>query len=167
MLKFVSSCVRPALLGLVLLGIAAPAAKAGSLKRFAGSGVGVLLISQGSFATVGSMGANVKASARSAKFVLKCTISQNGVSVTKSQTITLKNGRATVDHILPVIDGFQNGASGSYKLHGSTVRVTAPFSGGTLYMEIDTTTFGSTLRISEQIVYTNGNLPIYTTIIGS
>ncbi len=35
---------------------------------------------------------------------------------------------------------------------------------GTLYMEIDTTTFGSTLRISQQIVYSNGNLPIYLTI---
>jgi hypothetical protein len=33
-------------------------------------------------------------------------------------------------------------------------------------MEIDTTTFGSTLRISQQIVYPNA-APIYMTIIGT
>lgn len=156
--------MRPALLGLVMFGIAAPAAKAGSLARFNGSGVGLILISQGSSALEGNANPNVKATARSAKFLLKCTIN----SVAATQTITLKNGRAKIDHLLPGISGFQESATGRYRFHGTTVRVTAPFSGGTLYMEIDTTTFGSTLRISEQLVYSDGTtLPIYMTIIGT
>ena len=156
--------MRPLVLGLVVLGIVAPAAKAGSLARFNGSGVGLVLISQGSSALEGNANPNVKATARSAKFVFKCTIN----SVAATQTITLKNGHAKIDHILPGINGFQESATGTYRFHGSTVRVTAPFSGGTLYMEIDTTTFGSTLRVSEQLVYSNGQtLPIYMTIIGT
>jgi hypothetical protein len=166
MSKFVSSCMRPVLFGLLALGIAAaPAAQAKgrSLARFAGSGTGLILISQGSTALVGNANPKVKANARSARFLLKCTI--NNVAVT--QTITLKNGRARISHLLPGVSGFQESASGRYSFHGSTVRITAPFSGGTLYMEIDTTTFGSTLRISEQLVYTNGTATVYSTVIGT
>jgi hypothetical protein len=164
MLKLVSSFVRPLVLGLIVLGIAAPAAKAGSLARFNGKGAGFVLISQGSTALGGNANPNVKASARAATFTIKCTI--NSVP-TAPYVIKLKNGRASINHMLPGVSGFEGGITGTYRFHGSTVRITAPFSGGTLYMEIDTTTFGSTLRISQQIVYSNGNLPIYMTIIGT
>jgi hypothetical protein len=73
--------------------------------------------------------------------------------------------------MLPGVSNFEAPVTGTYRFHGNTVRVIAPFSNstgtGTLYMEIDTTTFGSTLRISQQIVYSNGGLPIYMTIIGT
>jgi len=164
MSKLVSSWMRPVLLGLVMFGIAAPAAKAGSLARFNGSGVGWLLISQGTTALGGNANPKVKASAHAATFTIKCTV--NSVP-TAPYVIKLKNGHASINHMLPGVSGFEGGVTGTYRFHGSTVRITAPFSGGTLYMEIDTTTFGSTLRISQQIVYSNGTLPIYMTIIGT
>jgi hypothetical protein len=168
MSKFVSSFVRPVVLGLVLLGIAAPAAKAGSLARFNGSGVGWFLISQGSYATGGNANPKVKATARAATFTVKCAV--NGVT-TAPYVIKLKNGHASINHMLPGVSNFEAPVTGTYRFHGNTVRVIAPFSNstgtGTLYMEIDTTTFGSTLRISQQIVYSNGGLPIYMTIIGT
>jgi hypothetical protein len=165
MLKFVSSCVRPLLLGLVILAMAAPAAQAGgSLARFKGSGVGWLLISQGSTVIGGNANPKVKATARAATFTIKCSV--NNVP-TAPYVIKLKNGHASINHMLPGVSGFEGGVTGTYRFHGKTVRVTAPFPGGTLYMEIDTTTFGSTLRISQQIVFSNSTSPIYMTIIGT
>lgn len=141
---------------------ATPAARAASLARFAGSGSGLILINQSTTVLEGNANPKVTASARAAKFVISCTIN----NVAAKQTITLRSGHASVDHLLPGINGFQASASGTYKIHGTTVRVTLPFSGGTMYMEIDTTTFGSILRISSQILL-NGAQPIYSTIIAT
>jgi hypothetical protein len=149
MLKFVSSCVRPLLLGLVILAMAAPAAQAGgSLARFKGSGVGWLLISQGSTVIGGNANPKVKATARAATFTIKCSV--NNVP-TAPYVIKLKNGHASINHMLPGVSGFEGGVTGTYRFHGKTVRVTAPFPGGTLYMGLDAAHLAAN-RVFEQHV---------------
>ena len=154
---------------LLLAGVAGlgSARAKGSLAQFAGSGTGLILISQGQAVIVGNANPKVKASAKSAKFVIKCTIN----NVTANQTITLKHGRATVNHLLPGLSGFSASASGTYKLKGNMVRATLPFtagtSKGTLNIQIDTSPYGSSLRIASQLLYTDGTTPIYSTIIAN
>jgi len=164
------SLVRPVFLVFLLAVVAGPgvaAAKGKSLAGFAGSGSGLILISQGEVSVVGNANPKVKASAKAAKFTLKCTI--NNVSAT--QVISLRKGRATVSHLLPGLSGFEASASGTYRVGGGKVRATLPFgsgsSAGTLYIQIDTTPFGATLRVSSQILYTNGTPPIYATVIAN
>jgi hypothetical protein len=158
----------PVILGLVLAGIftSAPAWAKGSLASFNGKGTGYFIISQnGAFAASGSVNPAVKASAKKAKFVLACQIGNPAVKAT--QTITLKHGRAQLDHLLPGYSGFETSASGTYKLVGGKVRATLPFSnsngGGTVYIEIEKTSFGTVLRVSTQITFRNGSNPIFMT----
>lgn len=165
MLNFGFPRIRLAFVALLLAGVGLGSVQAkGSLAQFAGSGTGLILISQGQAVIVGNANPKVKASAKSAKFVIKCTIN----SVAATQIITLKHGRASVDHLLPGLSGFSASASGTYKLNGNRVRAVMPFtagtSKGTLYIQIDTTPYGATLRIASQLLYTDGTAPIYSTI---
>jgi hypothetical protein len=168
MLKIVASRTRSLFVVLLLAGFSGlGAVEAKSLAGFAGNGTGLILISQGKAVVVGNANPKVKASAKSAKFNIKCTIN----NVAANQTITLKHGRATVNHLLPGLSGFSASASGTYKLNGNKVRAILPFtagsSKGTLYIQIDTTPFGSTLRVSSQLLYSDGTAPIYATIIAN
>jgi hypothetical protein len=157
-------------LALLLAGVAAPrVADAGGLSKLKGKYSGVLVISQGkSVRILGN--ANVKVSG--GKIVISGSIS----NVSYRQTITLApSGGASVSSLLPGISGFNQSVTGRYS-GKKTLTVSASFSRtspggeatpGNLLMKIGTTTFNSTLLISTQVSFSNGNAPVFVTVVAS
>ncbi|MDD5200806.1 MAG: hypothetical protein PHC88_13495 [Terrimicrobiaceae bacterium] len=141
-------------------------AAAASLAAFKGKYTGVLIISQGATTRLlGNANFTVKATAKSAKIVIKGSIN----SVAFTQTLRLAHGTASLSTLLPGIASFNQSTTGSYKVRGKGASISAPLPdpySGTLGMALGFTTFGKTLTLSSQLVFSDGSAPVYVTIIG-
>ena len=157
-----SSWIRSLSLALVLAGIAGPGvAEAKAPKSFNGKYTGVLVIAQSDARIVGN--ANVKS--RNGKFTITGSIN----NVSYRQEISLAaNGGASVSTGLPGIAAYNQRIIGTYS-GSKRVNISAPLTSpqsGTFRMQIQKTTFGSTLSISTVIV-SDGQPPIYVTIVAT
>jgi len=171
MLKFGSVRFRPLLLGLLLVGLAGPqAVNASSLTvfkgKYNGKFTGVVVEASGPTGrAIADAATVVKASAKSAKFVISGTL--NGVGY--KQTIVLRSGRATLSTMIPGGGGnLAKSVTGTFRVRGknATITVTDPagFS-GRMQVKIGFTTGGSTLIISTVVEL--GGDPVYSTVTGA
>ena len=147
---------------LLLITIAAPvAAHAKVPSSFRGKYTGVLVLAQADGRVVGN--ANVKV--RGGKFVITGAIN----NVAFRQDISLApNGGASVSTGLPGIAAYNQRINGTYsgkKRLNISAALPAPRS-GTFRMQIQKTTYGSTLSISTVIVNA-GEPPIYVTVVAT